>query len=108
MAHQSYEFGADVKSGQPLLNTYLNQTPAKSEVTIAVSTRVTKNVSLIIPRSKAIVARTIPGPPLAFIATPRLQLENQSVLASLAPIRVPAVSKTEAKARKPSVNGAAK
>ena len=108
MAHQNYEFGADVKSGQPLPNTYLNQHPAKSEVAIAVRTRVTKNVSLIIPWSKAMVARTMPGPPLVFIATPKLQLDNQSVLASLAPIRVPAVSKTEAKARKPRKNVPAK
>mgnify|MGYP001565064353 FL=1 len=39
--------------------------------------RLTKKFSLIIPESKATVARTIAGPPRAFIAIAKLKLDNQ-------------------------------
>lgn len=56
---------------------YLNQAPAIREVTMAVNIRVTKKLSLIIPASKATVAKTIAGPPRAFIAVAKLKLESQ-------------------------------
>src|SRR5437870_1146280 len=74
---------------QPFFLTYLSENPAISEVTIAVRTSATKNVSDISPRSKATVASTMPGPPLALRAIARLRLGNLFCLINLPTTKAP-------------------
>src|SRR5687768_4539454 len=52
-----------------LANARISHTPASCDVRTDSSTSATKNRSFITPAPKVTVARTMPGPPRAFIAT---------------------------------------
>src|SRR5256885_16534910 len=88
--------------GHPLACVYLSQYPVISDVTIAMRTRATKKGSEISPAPNVIVARTIPGPPLAFKPIARLTLDNQPFLISLPTPSAPAILRPEEKSRKRS------
>src|SRR4249919_2271161 len=59
-------------SGRPLRTIRLSQIPASTEVTIESITSDAKKDRLTIPAPKAVDARTMPGPPRAFMAAARL------------------------------------
>src|SRR5436309_16136774 len=102
--NQSASASDGYSRSQPFLLTYLSQNPAISEVTIDVRTSATKNVSDINPRSKATVACTMPGPPLALRAIARLRLGSLLCLMNLPTTKAPpplsAVEKTRNQRKK--------